>query len=127
MAAPSGEANSPSARASRFMPSRISPSETATAAPPLSRSTLKIRRSAKGFGTRRPPAIVRAPSQGSASARPSRKAFTRGAQPSACTAIILGRFSLTKPSLPSSSNAFQKPTSPVPPPVGYTTASGSSH
>jgi hypothetical protein len=50
-----------------------------------------------------------------------------GAQPLACTVIIRGRCEPIQPSRSISSNAFHIPTSPVPPPVGYTITSGSVH
>ena len=59
-----------------------------------------------------------APSHIGASSLPSEKALTIGAQPSACTAYILGRRGGTKPICSSSSNAFHMPMRPVPPPVG---------
>ena len=49
---------------------------------------------------------------------PSAKAFGIGAQPSACTAIIRGRFGPIQPSSSISSKAFHMPIRPVPPPVG---------
>ena len=96
----------------------ISASETATAAPWLSRSARRIRKSARALGTRSPWARVWAPSQTGASSSPSANAFTIGAQPSACTAYMRGRGEDTKPISSSSAKAFHMPTRPVPPPVG---------
>ena len=74
-----------------------------------------------------PAASVSGFSQGSANSVPSLKARTMGAQPSDCTANILGRLPSIQPIASISSNAFHMPTMPVPPPVGYRTTSGSVH
>ena len=87
-------------------------------APWLSRSARRMRKSPSALGTRRPCAWVVAFSQKGASSRPSWNAFTIGAQPSACTAYIRGRFAPTKPIASISAKAFHIPTRPVPPPVG---------
>ena len=68
---------------------------------------------------------MRAPCQGSAYSVPSSHARMMGAQPEACTVIMRGRSEPIQPSASISSNAFHIPTSPVPPPVGYTITSGS--
>ena len=117
-APPSGAMKIPSAAAASLTPCTISASETATAAPRLCRRSRRIRKSAKGLGTRRPWAWVAAPSKNSASSLPSANAFTIGAQPSACTANIRGRLGPTKPIASISSKAFHMPMRPVPPPVG---------
>ncbi len=70
-------------------------------------------------GTRRPSAMVVAPSHGSAFSSPASNARTIGAQPSACTDTMRGRVAgVTQPIRSISSNAFHMPTRPVPPPVG---------
>src|SRR4029450_10130927 len=75
-APPSGAMNNPSVAAASFTPWMISASDTATAAPWLWRSPRRIRKPATGLGPRRPWACVVAPSQNSASSRPSANAFT---------------------------------------------------
>src|SRR3990170_8541778 len=49
---------------------------------------------------------------------------TSGAHPAACTNAIFGGDPSDHPSARNSSNAFRRPTTPVPPPVGNTTQSG---
>ncbi len=102
------------------MPVTISASLTATAVPPLSRIARSTRKSPTAFGTRSPSAIVFAPSHIGARSACSSNAFTIGAQPSACTVTMRGRFEPAgiQPIASSSSNAFHMPTMPVPPPVG---------
>ena len=70
------------------------------------------------FGTRRPEAIVWAPTCSSANALAASNARTIGWQPLAWTLNMRGRLPPIQPSSSISSNAFHMPTSPVPPPVG---------
>jgi hypothetical protein len=63
-------------------------------------------------------AMVCASSQRSACSVAVLEGRTIGAQPSACTATMRGRFEPMKPSASSSANAFHMPIRPVPPPVG---------
>ena len=100
------------------MSSTICWSVTASAVPPLSRMARRIRKSPIARGTRRPWAAVRAFSHGAAFSVPCSKARTIGAQPSACTETIRGRFAPIQPIASISSKAFHMPTRPVPPPVG---------
>ena len=69
-------------------------------------------------GTRIPAASVEGLTNGSANSRPASNAAAIGAQPSAWTLIMRGRSRPSQPSASISSNAFQIPTIPVPPPVG---------
>ena len=68
---------------------------------------------------------MRASGQGSVTCALSWKAFTTGAHPSAWTETSRG-FLRVQPIDSISENAFHIPTRPVPPPVGYTIASGNS-
>ena len=55
---------------------------------------------------------------------PASNARTTGAQPLDCTLYIRGSAPRIHPCAESSVNAFHMPINPVPPPVGYTIASG---
>jgi hypothetical protein len=65
-----------------------------------------------------PLASVEAPCQYSLNSASRSKARTIGWHPSACTAIIFGRFAPIHPSCSSSANAFHMPIIPTPPPAG---------
>ena len=77
-----------------------------------------MRKSPTACGTRMPDAMVCAFSKRGACSSPFSQARTIGAQPSACTATMRGRFEPMKPIASSSANAFHMPIRPVPPPVG---------
>jgi hypothetical protein len=81
----------PSLAEASFTPWMISASETATAAPWLSRRARRIRKSPRALGTRSPWARVWAFSHIGPSPSPSVNAFTMGAQPSAWIAYMRGR------------------------------------
>src|SRR5437899_10534135 len=124
VAAPSRHAPIPS-RTARFNAATfIAASETATAAPRVSRIARSTIRSAKVAGTRRPAATVCGIGHGSAVSRPAFQALTSGAQPSAWMTPKRGHVSSYQPSSRSSCSAFHIPTIPVPPPVGNRIQSG---
>src|SRR5207245_2785001 len=102
-AADSGAVQIPSSRATSRCASWMAVSLTATAPPPVSRSTRSLRRPANGDGTRSPAAWVVGFSQAVVVGAPSRKAFTTGAQPSACTAKTRGSAPASQPIARSSS------------------------
>src|ERR1017187_5669950 len=81
----------PSSEASCTPAVSISSSVTAMAVPWLSRTAWSTRKSPSALGTRRPAATVWALSKKRLRGSFSSKARTMGAQPVACTAIILGR------------------------------------
>ena len=70
--------------------------------------------------------MVAGSGHGAQASAPASKARTTGAHPAACTLYIRGRAAAgIQPACLSSANAFHMPINPVPPPVGYTIASGS--
>src|SRR5256885_2765039 len=124
VAAPSRHALIPSKTARFCAATRMAASETATAAPWVSRIAFKTSRSAIVEGTRSPAASVRGCGHGFADSAPSFHAFMRGAHPSACTTPNRGQGPSYQPRSRSSWRAFHIPTMPVPPPVGNMIQSG---
>src|SRR5205823_6563843 len=124
VAAPSRHALIPSKTARFWAETRIASSDTATAAPRVSRIALSTMRSASVVATRRPAAAVCGFGQGSMCSFPSFQALTRGAQPSAWMTPKRGHGASAHPRSRSSWRAFHIPTTPVPPPVGNRIQSG---
>src|SRR5437762_1977663 len=91
-AAPSGATKSPSLEATSAAARIISSSLTAMAPPSDWRRMLRIRKSPIALGTRNPEASVCALGNSAAQFSPASNARTMGAQPSACTENIRGRF-----------------------------------
>ncbi len=117
VAAPSGERNSPSWRFIQPMKWSVSASGTPTAQPRVARSARRIRKSANGFTTMMPGAIVSTCFAPRHSSSPSWNALTT-APPGTCTETSRGRALPIQPSSSSSSKTFHIPMIPTPPPVG---------
>src|SRR5207244_9560765 len=102
---------------------RISSSVTDNAMPSDSLRHRRIHLPASGLGILRPKAIVWGFFHSSTSTFLELWALTTGAQPLGWTATSLGLF-LIHPIFSRIENIFHIPTSPTPPPTGYTTSSG---
>jgi hypothetical protein len=108
----------PSKRASSRQAPISSSSVADAASPPLAYTSARMMKSPSAFGTRSPDATVAACSHISDAGACASNAFTIGAHPAACAAIMRGRRLSTSSMASSSSNAFHMPIRPTPPPVG---------